>query len=209
MQEVEIIPGANEEEFSEIEKKIRLLEPYSRWAHLDVADGTFTKNTIWHNAQDLVGFKTSLAIEVHLMILDIEERIQNWFLPSIKRIIFNLRASKDPAFAIEKCKEAGKEVGISIGPDVSFEEIKPYLDKIDVIQILSVYPGLAGQEFQDKNLEKIIHIRKQCPSCIIEVDGGMNADTAKKAIKAGANIIVAVSYIWKSGDIKKAIESLK
>lgn len=203
----EVIPAINEEEFSEVEKKIRLLEPHSAWVHLDVADGTFTKNTLWHNPQDLAGLETSLSLEVHLMILDVEERVQNWLLPSVKRIIFNLRASRNLAFVIEKCREAGKEVGISIGPDTPWLQLKPFWDKVDLIQILSVYPGLAGQEFIDENLDKIIHIKKQCPSCIIEVDGGMNPATAKKAVSAGADIIVSASYIWKSDNVEKAINA--
>jgi len=209
MTEIEIIPAINEEEFLEIEKKIRLLEPHSKWVHLDVADGTFTKNTLWHEPQDLAGLETPLSLEVHLMILGLEERIANWLFTNIKRIIFNLEASQDPDFVIEKIKEAKKEVGLSIGPDISWTRLVPYFNKIDLIQILSVYPGLPGQKFLDENLDKIMHIKKECQECIIEVDGGMNPKTAKEAIKAGADIIVSASYIWRSDNIEKAIENLK
>lgn len=206
---IEIIPAINEEEFEEVEKKIRLIESYAKWVHLDVADATFTRNTLWHEPADLVGVKTPLLIEAHLMISDIEERIENWLSVNVKRIIFNLEASKDPDFIIDKCRQAGVEVGLSIGPDTPWTQIVPYLKKIDLAQILSVYPGLAGQKFIEEGFDKIVNIRKKCPSCVIEVDGGMNPETAKKAAEAGANIIVAASYIWGSGDIEKAINELK
>ena len=209
MVKIEIIPAINEEKFSEIEKKIRILEPHSKWVHLDAADGTFTKNTLWHEPQDLANLETPFPIEVHLMILGIEKRIESWFLPNIKRIIFNLEASQDPDFVIEKIKKSKKEVGLSIGPDISWTRLVPYFNKVDLIQILSVWPGLPGQKFQEESLDKIMRIKKQCPSCIIEVDGGMNPETAKKAIQAGADIIVSASYIWESDNIEKAIEELR
>lgn len=205
----EIIPAINAETFEEVKKRIKLVEPFSSWVQLDVADGTFTKNTTWHKAEDLLALETSLKIEVHLMIDDIEEKIENWLIAPVKRIIFHLETVKDPDFVLEKIKKAGKEVGIAIGPDTPWTKLVPYLEKIDLIQILGVYPGLAGQKFQEECFDKIRHLRKERPNCIIEVDGGMDRETAKKAVEAGANIIVAACAIFDSGDIKKAIEELK
>ena len=185
------------------------MEPFSEWVQLDIADGTFTKNTTWHNSEDLLAAKTPLKIEVHLMIADIEKRVEEWLLAPVQRIIFHLEATKNPDFVIEKIKKAGKEVGIAIGPDTPWTKLVPYFQKADLFQILGVYPGLAGQKFQKECFDKIIHLRKKCLQCIIEVDGGMNAETAKQAIEAGANIIVAAGAIFGAKDIKKAIEELK
>lgn len=206
-----IIPVINTETFDEIERKIKLIEPFSKWVHLDAADGTFTKNTIWHNPEDLIGFKTSLNIEVHLMILKPEERIESWLLENTGRIIFNLESSKTPDFVIEKCREKGIEVGVSIGPDTPWTQAQPFLKKANLIQVLAVYPGLAGQEFIEDSLDKIRHLRENCPDCGIEVDGGINPETAKKAVDAGADILVSASYIFGGGDseIKDRIENLK
>jgi len=206
--QAEIIPVINTDSFEEVKRKIGLVEPYAGWVQLDVCDGTFTKNTNWHNAEDLLSFKISLNIEVHLMISGIEEKVENWLIAPVKRIIFHLEAAKDPDFVIEKCRRAGKEVGIAINPDTAWTKLVPYFKKVDLFQILGVYPGLAGQKFQEDNFDKIIHLRKECPECIIEVDGGMDKTTAKKAIDAGANIIVAASAIFDAKDIKKAIEEL-
>jgi len=204
----QIIPGINTDNFEEIKQKIKLLEPFSDWFHLDAADGTFTKNTIWHNPEDLIGFTTSLNIEAHLMVAQPEKIIEKWFLPSVKRIVFNLESGKAPDFIIERCRLNNTEVGISIGPDTAWTRVISFLDKINVVQVLCVYPGLAGQKFIADCLDKIRHLRKECPECDIEVDGGINPETAKKAKEAGANIFVSVSYIL-GGDIKDRIDKLQ
>lgn len=207
--DTEVIPAINVDDFEEVKRRIKLVEPYVKWIQLDICDGTFTKNTTWHNAGDLLSIETPLKIEVHLMINDIEERIEEWLIAPISRIIFHLETAKDPDFVIEECRQAKKEVGIAIGPDTSWTRLVPYLEKIDLIQILGVYPGLPGQKFQENCFDKITRLRKKCPQCIIEVDGGMNAETVKQAIEAGANIIVAAGAIFDAKDIKKAIEELK
>jgi len=207
--DAEIIPAVNTDSFEEVKRRIKLAEPFSKWVQLDICDGTFTKNTTWHNAGDLLAIETPLKIEVHLMVNDIEERIEEWLISQISRIIFHLETAKDPDFVIGKCREAKKEVGIAIGPDTSWTKLVPYFEKVSLFQILGVYPGLAGQKFQEECFDKIRHLRKECPECIIEVDGGMDKETAKKAVEAGANIIVAASAIFDSRDIKEAIEKLK
>lgn len=205
---MKIIPAINVNTFEELKKKIKLVEPFTQWIQIDVADGTFTKNTIWHTPTDLLYFQTPLNIEVHLMINNIERRINDWLIPNIKRIIFHLEASKDPDFVIEKCREADKEVGIAVGPDTSWTKLIPYEEKVNIFQILGVYPGLPGQKIQEDTFEKIRHLRKFCKSCIIEIDGGVNKKTAKKAVQAGADILVAANAIFK-GDIKKNINELE
>jgi len=205
----EIIPAINAESFEEIVQKIKLIEPYAKWVHLDVADGTFTKNSIWHNASDLSGLQTTLNIGVHLMIGNIEKRIENWFLPNVKRIIFHLEVAHDPNFVINKIHEAGKEAGISINPETSWTQLQPYFKKADLFQLLSVHPGFAGQKFDYEVLHKIEEVHKYCPECIIESDGGMNLETAPLAVKAGANIIVAASAIFKGGNMEENIKQLR
>ncbi|MEK7596239.1 MAG: hypothetical protein AAB564_01680 [Patescibacteria group bacterium] len=194
----DIIPAINADNFEEIKEKIKMVEPYAKWLHLDVADGTFTQNTIWHNANDLLGFDTPLLIEVHLMVADIERRAADWFLPNIKRIIFHLEAAKDADFLIDKIHEAGIEAGIAINSETSWTRLYPFFKKADLFQLLGVQPGLAGQKFNEEVLRKIKEVRKNCPSCIIEADGGMNKDTAPKAVRAGANFIAAASAIFSA-----------
>jgi ribulose-phosphate 3-epimerase len=186
-----------------------MIEPFVKWVQLDVADGTFTKNTIWHEPEDLLQLETRLNIEVHLMFNNIEERVLSWLVEPVKRVVFHLEAAKDPHFVINKCREAGKEVGLAIGPDRPWTQLMPFCQKVDLFQILAVYPGLPGQEFRPDSLEKIKDLRSNCRDAIIEVDGGINKEIAKEAKRAGADIIAAASYIFNSDDIGKAIEELK
>jgi len=213
---MQVIPAINADTFEEIKEKLKIIEPYvgvvsggAGWVQLDVADGTFAKNTIWHNPADLLLLETSLKLEVHLMINDIESRVDEWLLAPVNRVIFHLETAKDPYLVIEKCKKAGKAVGVAIGPDFSWTQLMPFCGRVDLFQILSVQPGLAGQQFIENCLDKIIYLRRNCPDAAIEVDGGINKEVAKKVAEAGANIVNAANYIFGAPDIKKAIEELQ
>lgn len=219
----QIIPAVNEKSFGEIKQKIKLIEPHlpsvGGWIQLDVADGTFTKNTLWHNPKDLSDLETNLNIEVHLMVNDIEKKIDEWFVPRVKRIIFHIETAVEPDLVIKKIQDAGKEVGMAVGSDGSWTELAHYKGIVNFFQILGVFPGMAGQELDERTYKQARELRKFCdasPSdgkkCIIEVDGGVNKENAKKLVDAGADILVAASAIFSAkdgGDIKKNIEELK
>ncbi len=205
---VEIIPAINAESFEEVKEKTMQIEAHAKWVHIDIADGTFTTNTLWHEPRDLAGLKTKLKIEVHLMLADMDLRWPDWILPNVSRVIFHLEGAHDPAFVIKKIKEAGKKVGLAIRPETPWQHAEPYLKHVDLIQTLAVVPGEAGQEFRPEILDKISHLRASHSEAIIEVDGGINPKTAIQCIYAGANILVSASYIFNSDNIKKAIEEL-
>ncbi|MCK6462505.1 MAG: hypothetical protein L6Q29_01655 [Candidatus Pacebacteria bacterium] len=207
---IEIIPAINALSFEEAKNKIRLVEPYVKWAHLDVADGTFTKNTLWHNPAELDLLETSLNLEVHLMASEPEKRIMDWLKPNVRRIIFHVGASKDPDFVINLCQKNDVEAGVSISPDESEAKALARKDKVKFFQILGVHPGLPGQKTLEETFDRIKEVRKFCPSCIIEADGGMNKETIPKVVSAGANIIVAANAIFNSGkSINETIEELE
>lgn len=205
-----MIPAINADSFEEVQNKIKLIEPFFSWAHLDIADGTFTKNTLWHNLVEFAQIETELNFELHLMIDKVEEKIDHWFNPSVKRIIFHLGASRDPDFVIDRCHKNKTEAGIAISSDESVAKAMAFKDKVDFFQILGVRPGLPGQKIDENTFDRIKEVRKFCPSCIIEADGGMNLETIPKAISAGANIIVAANAVFNTGkSIKESIEELQ
>ena len=207
---VEIIPSINSPTWEDVEKKIRLVEPYVQWAHLDIADGTFTQNyATWHDFNDLVGFKTPLKLEVHLMVTNPDEQVGKWLLAGVNRIITQVEVTKDPEYVLEKCHEVDAEYGLSVATQTSWMALKPYVDMADILQVLAVRPGKSGQEFGRHNYYKIHHLRKFCNSCVIGVDGGVNFDNAKKVVKEGANFLVAGAAIFNSSDIEDAINILK
>jgi len=206
---MQVIPTINADSFEEIKKRIKMVEPYVGWVQIDVSDNSFGAISNWNNPSDLDNFKTSVKMEVHLMMDNLEEKIDSWLASPIDRIIFHLETVKDAHVLIDRIKKAEKEVGIAIAPDTEWVGLMQYCDRVNIFQILAVNPGPSGQEFQEKCLDKIKNLRANCSSATIEVDGGVNKEIAQKIKNAGADIVVAGSYIFDSKDVKKSVEELK
>ncbi len=206
---VEVIPAINAETWAAVAEKLRRIEPYTEWVHIDVADGTFTPNTLWHNPLDLVGLETPLKIEVHLMEDRPEERIEAWLLEPVKRIIVHQEVSHDLDFILAECRAEGIQVGLSVNSHTSWTGLKPFTEKVDLLQILAVHAGRAGQVFERHNLSKIKHLRAFAPKAIIEVDGGIVPDIADECARAGADILASANYIFSHPSPKMAIRELQ
>jgi ribulose-phosphate 3-epimerase len=209
----EIIPAIIANNFAELKEKIELVEPYVKWVHIDVMDGNFVPNFTWNKPEELTHYDPGVYLEAHLMIQEPEKYVERWIDAGIKRIIFHIEATSDPKRAIKICMERGAEVGVAINPETPQSSLtlapgQASLD-IDMVLVMGVTPGAGGQEFKPEVLEKIRALRHLYPHLTIGVDGGMNPTTAKQAADAGANVIVAGSYIFKSDDIQKAISDLK
>ena len=207
---IQIIPAINVEKFEDLIKQVRAVEPYAGWVHFDAADGTFTSNEIWHEPFDLLNFKTDLFIEVHLMVAKPEKKIDRWLVPWVRRVIVHFETVRDLNEIIKKCRKAKVEIGVAINPETPEGVLKPFCEKVDLIQILAVKPGLAGQKFDERALRKIHHLRRLCPLSIIEVDGGIQVGVARQAVRAGADILVSASAIFGTGkSVEYAIRELK
>lgn len=210
-----VFPAINEIEFSEVQKKIELAKkfvPADEWIHLDVVDGKFASNTTWNNPDDLksaIGNQQSaINFEAHLMVENPELVIGEWISAGVKRIILSLEAIIDKGQSFLPKTEAYPEMGLAINPETPVESLLPYLENFKFVLILGVNPGLAGKKFQESVLEKIIFLKKYYPDVIIEADGGINAETAKLAKEAGADIVISASYIWGSENPEKAFQEL-
>lgn len=206
---VEIIPSINVRTFEEVKERIKKVEPYVKWCHLDVTDGIFSKHLTWHDPRDLLSLKTILNVEVHLMVSDPDLVIDDWLSGPVRRVIVHAEALKNFDLLVEKCRDREIEVGVAVNPDSSWELFKPYMGKANMFLFLAVSPGPSGQAMHLDTMEKITSLQKACPGCIIEVDGGVNPNTVKKAVNAGANILVAGNYLFSNPDIKQAIDNLK
>ena len=195
---IEVIPSINSPTFEEVREKIKLIEPHVQWCHLDVTDGVFSNHLTWHNPADLPLLDTKLKAEVHLMVENPEKYIGQWLISPIKRIIVHLEAVKDLDFIIQKCREADVEIGLSIKPDTSWEKIKPWFGRVDLIHVLAVNPGPSGQKMAEETLDKVQHLRANCPDCQIEIDGGVNLENLDRLERAGANMLVVGGAIFNS-----------
>lgn len=206
---IEVIPAINAETWDEVVKKIRLVESDAEWVHIDVADGTFTPNVLWHNPLDLVGFKTNANVEIHLMEDRPEERVEAWLIKPVGRVIVHYEVTHDFNFIKQECEKSSVEIGLSVAPHTSWSLLKPYVDQVDMLQILAVNPGPAGQAFQPDCLSKIKQLRRFSPTCKIEVDGGVTPEVARQCADAGATAIVAANYIFNHPSPKMAIRELR
>ncbi len=181
--------------------------------HIDVMDGHFVPN-ITLGAPIIASLRkcTELIFDVHLMISEPEKYIPDFIKAGADMITFHIESDVDAGNAIDLIKNSGKKAGIVLKPSTPAEACFPYLDSIDMVLVMTVEPGFGGQSFMENQLGKISAIRKECIKrgldTDIQVDGGITDKTAPSVIEAGANVLVAGSYVFK-GDKKAAIDSLK
>jgi ribulose-phosphate 3-epimerase len=204
---IEVIPAIIAKNFNELKEKVERVKQYVKWVQLDIMDGNFVPNFTWNEPEELKYYDSGVFMEAHLMISEPEKYAEKWIDAGCKRIIFHIEAATDPYEIIRLCREKKVEVGIAINPETPIVNIESL--SVDMVAVLGVTPGFGGQEFKPAALSKIKALRRDLPRLTIEVDGGMNPKTARQVIEAGANIIVAGSYIYNSADIKKAIDELK
>lgn len=198
-----VIPAINEKEFLEVQKKLQIVSRFSNWVHLDVADGKFVFHKTWGEPEDIKNSKFNLNFEIHLMTENPEKSIKNWAAAGAKRIIIHQEAINfwEPKFQ-------NVEMGLAVNPETPIENLSSELKKIKFVLILAVNPGLSNQKFQPQVLEKVKFLKKNFSDVVVEVDGGINPQTALLAKKAGADIIVSSSFIWNSSEPQIAFEKL-
>jgi len=217
MLDVKISPSILSADFSNLGREIQNLErAKADLIHIDVMDGHFVPNiTIGPEVISKLRKYTSLPFDVHLMISPVHNFIKNFADAGADIITIHPEATNDLESSIKKIKSYNKKVGISLNPETSLDKLNNVLDKIDLVLIMSVNPGFGGQKFIENTLNKIKKLRLKIDQLKlkveIEVDGGINFENSKSIIKAGADILVSGSTIFKSneGNIKKNIEILK
>ena len=217
MKKIQISPSILSADFSQLGTEIkRLEEGGADMIHVDVMDGHFVPNlTIGPPVIKALRKQCSLKFDVHLMISPVHKYIESYAEAGADIITIHPEATDNLETSILKIKQLNKKVGVSLNPESKIDLILDFLDKIDLVLIMSVNPGFGGQKFMPEVLEKIKKLRKiqdeRKLNFDIEIDGGINFENYKKAIDAGANILVSGTTIFKSndGDIKKNINLLK
>ncbi|MDR2709533.1 MAG: ribulose-phosphate 3-epimerase [Elusimicrobiota bacterium] len=209
-----IAPSILSANFADLASDIKRVEiAGAEWLHIDVMDGHFVPNlTIGPDVVRDIRKVTNLFLDVHLMISRPEKYWLNFKNAGADLITFHREIEYDPKALISQISASKTKVGISIKPNTAVDEIADLIDMLDLVLIMSVEPGFGGQKFMPEALKKIEILRKlideKSAKCLIEVDGGINAQTGALCVKAGADILVSGSFIF-SGDAKTAIDSLK
>ena len=217
MPNIKIAPSILSADFSKLGSEIQDLEKAKAdLIHIDVMDGHFVPNiTIGPEVISKLRKYTSLPFDVHLMISPVDNFIKDFAEAGADIITIHPEATNNLVNSIKKIKSYNKKAGISLNPDTSVEKVLTVLNLIDLVLIMSVNPGFAGQKFIKETLEKVKILKKEIDSknlkTQIEIDGGINFENAKIAKEAGVNIIVSGTTIFKEngGDLKKNIQLLK
>ena len=217
MKKIQISPSILSADFSQLGKEIkRLEESGADMIHVDVMDGHFVPNlTIGPPVIKSLRKHSTLPFDVHLMISPVHKYIENFANAGADIITFHPEASENIDETINHIKSFNKKVGLSLNPNTGINVIENFLDKINLVLVMSVHPGFGGQKFMPEVLKKIkdLHEIKKNKNLNfdIEVDGGINFDNSKIVKDAGANILVSGTTIFKEnkGDIKKNIDSLR
>lgn len=205
---VKITPSILGADYGDLNHFLQGLESFSDMYHVDVMDGNFVPN-LSIGAMVVDRIKTTIPLDCHLMINHPDKYIPGYIKAGAYSITIHAEASKDLKRDVEMIKEGGVRACVAINPGTPVKKIEKVLPLLDMVLVMSVEPGFGGQGFIVDVLPKIAEIRKKYPELDIQIDGGINDQTAPLAKKAGANVLVAGSYILKADDPKAAAKKLR
>ncbi len=207
---IKVAPSVLAADFSILKEELVSLEKAGAdYIHLDSMDGNFVPN-ISFGAPVITELRTcsKLIFDVHLMVEMQERYIEDFVNAGADIMTVHVESTKHLDKTIELIRPYGIKAGVTLNPATPVESLKYVINKVDMVLVMSVNPGFGGQSFIEYSLDKIKEIKNMRPDVDIEVDGGITDITAKRVIEAGANVLVAGSYVF-NGDYKEKIDSLR
>ena len=208
MPRIKIAPSILSADKSRINEEIKEVEKYSDFIHVDIMDGVFVPPTTV-DSNFVKAIKTKVPLDVHLMVHEPSDSYIRGFIDAgASSITIHQEACRDPRHQLDFIRQNKIKAAISIKPKTSVDNIKKYLDMVDMVLIMTVEPGWAGQKFISETMAKVSELRSLKPNLDIEVDGGITPYTARMAYDEGANVFVAGTSIFGEKDRVKAINDI-
>ncbi len=208
---VKVSPSILSADFSKLGSEIESINN-ADFIHIDVMDGHFVPNiTIGYCVVDALRKTTDILFDVHLMISHPLSYIENFAKSGSDYISFHIECEDNIKECIELIKKCGKKAGLAISPDTDVEELRPYIDDISIITVMSVYPGFGGQSFIENSYNRISKIKEMIGTrgILLSVDGGVSEKNVRKLEECGNNMVVAGSSVFKASDRKEMIGILR
>ena len=206
-----LAPSLLAADFSCLDRQVEIVEKAgAQWLHLDIMDFHFVPNlTFGAGVVQSLRSCSNMVFDAHLMVEDPLKYIDSFRKAGAEYFTFHFEAAENPDQLIQEVKAAGMRCGISVKPDTDVSVLRPYLSDLDLVLVMSVEPGFGGQSFMEDMLKKTVWLTEEKEknnfSYIIEIDGGINRETAKKALASGVEVLVAGSSVFGAKDIEEEV----